>query len=59
MRAPGDRLGVYEPLWLELPDGTLRSTSYLNLDPHELCEETSIWHHGCLVPDGLAGAAES
>jgi hypothetical protein len=25
----GDRIGVYEPLWLELTDGSLRRSSFL------------------------------
>ena len=27
----GDRIGVYEPIWLELADGALHRSSYLNL----------------------------
>jgi len=47
-----DRIGVHEPLWLELADGTLCSSSYLNLDRHEWHERSRLWHHGCLAPGG-------
>ncbi len=50
----GDRIGVYEPLWIALADGTLRASSYLNLDEHELDERARLWHHGCLGPGGSA-----
>jgi hypothetical protein len=42
----GDRIGVYEPLWIALADGTLRASSYLNLDEHQLDEPARLWHHG-------------
>jgi hypothetical protein len=29
-----DRLGVYEPIWLELADGSLHRSSVLNLGDH-------------------------
>jgi hypothetical protein len=46
----GERIGVYEPLWLELADGILRSSSFLSLGEHELPEPARLWHHGCLAP---------
>jgi hypothetical protein len=55
----GERIGVYEPLWLERGDGSLCSSSYLNLDQHEWHERSRLWHHGCLAPDGLSPAVES
>jgi hypothetical protein len=54
----GDRIGVYERLWLELADGTLRSSSFLNLAQHELHGRARLWHHSCLAPDGLSPEAE-
>lgn len=47
----GDRIGVYEPLWAELPDGALHPSSYLNLPTRELHHESRFWHLGCLAPD--------
>ena len=31
----GDRIGVYEPIWLELADGRLHRSSFLNLGDHQ------------------------
>ena len=54
----GDRIGVYEPAWLELSDGTLRPSSILNLGqdipPGEAYSR--LWHLGCLAPDAPPGA---
>jgi hypothetical protein len=55
----GDRIGVYEPAWLELADGTLRSSSFLNL-PHDLPageRAARLWHLGCLAPDAFPATA--
>lgn len=54
----GDRIGVYEPLWLELADGTLHSTSYLNLAKYDLHQEPRLWHLGCLAPDAGPPASD-
>ena len=50
----GDRIGVYEPMWLELSDGSIHSTSLLVLrrDGGEPGGAT-YYHHGCLAPDRI------
>ena len=55
----GDRIGVYEPVWLELADGALRSSSYLNLDRYAPYERSRLWHLGCLAPDGVPPTTET
>ena len=40
-----DRIGVYEPLWVERPDGTLESTSLANGARIALAR---AWHSACL-----------
>lgn len=47
----GDRIGVYEPLWLEMVDGSLHRSSYLNLGDHPGHDPSRLWHLDCLVPD--------
>jgi hypothetical protein len=54
----GDRIGVYEPLWAELADGTLHSSSYLNLARCDLHHESRFWHLGCLAPDAVPPAVD-
>jgi hypothetical protein len=47
----GDQIGVYERFWLELADGTLQSSSYLNLHWDLLGAQTRLrlWHRDCLA----------
>ena len=47
----GDRIGVYEPLWLELVDGSLHRSCYLNLGDHPGHDPSRLWHLDCLSPD--------
>jgi hypothetical protein len=49
----GDRIGVYEQLWLQLPDGTLDVSSFLNLTEHlwRTRAQIKFFHFGCLAPD--------
>jgi hypothetical protein len=56
----GDRIGVFEGLWVKLSDGTIRRSSILNLGKHVANEEARLWfwHAGCLAPDALPSAAE-
>jgi len=54
----GDRIGVYEPLWVELGDGTLHSSSYLELGGYKSHEPWRLWHQGCLFPDAVSPLAE-
>jgi len=51
--ACGDRIGIYEPIWCEWPDGTLASSSYLNLSREQRCARARCWHLGCLAPDAV------
>jgi len=50
----GERIGVYEPIWLKHADGTLTATSLLNLD-EELQSDShqAFFHLGCLAPDQI------
>ena len=55
----GDRIGMYEPLWCELPDGALGSSSYLNLSCEQRRGRSRFWHLGCLAPDAVPAEIES
>ena len=44
----GERIGVYEPLHMERPDGGVFRTSYLNLTSEELRARPRLWHLWCL-----------
>ena len=57
--ACGDRIGMYEPLWCELPGGALGSSSYLNLSCEQRRGRSRLWHLGCLAPDAVAPELES
>lgn len=46
----GDRIGVYEPVWLELADGSLHRSSYLNLGDYAGYDRSRLWHLHCLIP---------
>jgi hypothetical protein len=45
----GDRIGVYEPLWIEDADGALVPASLLNLDDGQRARAIALWHLGCVV----------
>jgi hypothetical protein len=46
----GDRIGVYEPIWLALDDGTLVASALLNLDDHRAAihGDSQLFHIGCV-----------
>jgi hypothetical protein len=48
-------VGVFEPMWMELTDGTLRPSSLLNVAGDTPMGETCtrMWHFGCLAPDEI------
>ena len=46
-----DRIGVYEPIWLELADGRLDRSSFLNLGDYPGYDQSRLWHLDCLIPD--------
>jgi hypothetical protein len=48
--ACGDRIGVYEPIWLTLDDGTVVMTALLNLDDHRsrMQSDARLFHVSCL-----------
>lgn len=51
--ACGDRIGVYEPIWIRGTDGSLVTTSLLNLaDDTE--HPPLLWHAGCLTATSFA-----
>ena len=54
-----DPVGVYEPLWLELADRTLVSSSCMNHGSYNPHEQSRLWHLGCLAPDGVPPVAET
>lgn len=47
----GDRIGVYEPIWLELADGRVRRSSFLNLGDYPGYDRSRLWHLDCLMPE--------
>jgi hypothetical protein len=47
----GDRIGVYEPIWLELADGSLHRSSFLNLGDYPGYDQSRLWHLDCLIPE--------
>jgi hypothetical protein len=49
----GDRIGVYEPVWLERPDGTRVRSGLLELG--ETLPDGRIFHSECLAGGGLTG----
>ena len=51
----GDRIGVYEPPWVEVADGTLHSSLFLNLDRYAPHARARVWHHACLAPPASRG----
>jgi hypothetical protein len=57
----GDRIGVYEPAWLELTDGSVRASSFLNLERDMGQSENGwrLWHVGCLAPDAMPDAVQA
>jgi hypothetical protein len=57
----GDRIGVYEPAWLEHTDGSIRASSLLNMDPDARHAEnrSRLWHLGCLAPDEISGISDT
>jgi len=46
----GDRVGIYETVFVEHPEGTMCS-SYLNLDPATRHAPWRFLHFGCAVPE--------
>ena len=48
----GDRIGVYEPIWLALDDGTLVASALLKLDEHRarIHGDPQLFHLACLEP---------
>lgn len=49
----GDRIGVYERLWLQLDDGATVASSYLNLPDHVTPGRARVWHLGCLTTEAI------
>jgi hypothetical protein len=48
----GDRVGVYEPIWLETPDGGVHHTSLLALSGEDSTSPARVYYHlGCLPTD--------
>ena len=47
--ACGDRIGVYEPVWLQLED-TVTASALLQID--RAGTEPRLFHLGCLTIDG-------
>lgn len=45
----GDRIGVYERIWVRHRDGTLEESSFLNIRDRAL--PIQLFHLGCLAPD--------
>jgi hypothetical protein len=49
----GDHIGVYEPIWLEQPDGTRVRSGLLALEDAPLAGR--LFHSGCLASGSLTG----
>ena len=45
----GKVVGVYEPAWVEHPDGTLHSSALMHLDEKTRRNAHAIWHAGCFI----------
>lgn len=43
----GERIGVYEPVRVEQDDGTVGSSSYLNLTCADRQAQRRLWHLSC------------
>lgn len=53
----GDRIGVYEPIWWEQPDGRLEACGVLALRERGVDPLTArLLHLGCLAPDAAPSA---
>lgn len=50
--ACGDRIGMYEPLWLQKDDGTVVSSALLELGSEP--GEARMFHSGCLTDAAAA-----
>ena len=48
----GERIGIYEPLWWHLPDGSMLPSAFLpmSLSPYQLRLGSRFYHRNCLVP---------
>jgi hypothetical protein len=56
----GERIGVYEPLWLQFSDGTVASTSLLKLDGEPRSNSDHVLLHvGCFIPGEIQHAKAS
>jgi hypothetical protein len=53
--ACGSRIGVYEPVWVEHPDGRMIRSSYLNLDAVTRRRGWRFWHNGCVTREQTTG----
>ena len=49
----GDRIGVYEPIWLEYPDGTRVRSGLLELG--DRATEGHLYHSECVSGGGTTG----
>jgi hypothetical protein len=47
-----DRIGVYEPVWAEQPDGTLIRTGMLEIDDRH-GHASPLYHLGCLAAEQI------
>ncbi len=45
----GDRISVYEPICLELADGSLHRSSFLNLGDYPGYDQSRLWHLDCVI----------
>jgi hypothetical protein len=47
-----ERIGTYEPLWWQRPDGTLAASSFLHVreDPRREQAGSAFFHEECMQP---------
>jgi hypothetical protein len=53
----GDRIGVYERIWVQHEDGALEESAFLRIRISDLARPIRLFHGGCLVPDTVREAS--
>ena len=52
--ACGDRIGVFEPLWLQSSDGQIAGSTVIELNESSRAEAPSaLFHIGCITPHDI------
>ena len=51
----GERIGVYEPLWVITREAGAELTSWLQLSASATAAAAALWHVSCAEGDGIPG----